>query len=369
MFGEFVSPQDPRWLQILNRTRHDFYHLPEYVTLAAEQEQGQPVAFYASDGDVAFLVPLLIRDVPAYLGAEPGWKDAVSPYGYPTPLLVATDDPIMLQRFFDAFCHAAAEQSIVTAFLRLHPLLTLPMDCFATHGELVNHGKTVCVDLTLPDETRWKEIRENHRRDIRKLRKSGFHTEIDNWDYFRDFIDIYTQSMERCCADEYYFFSDTYFTRLRQVLADRLHLCAVLSENGDVAAAGLFTAVDEIVQYHLGGTADECLRLSPAKMMFEAVSRWAKETGNSVLHLGGGVGCSDDSLFRFKAGFSNWTTDFYTFRMVLDQEKYSTLNRLWQEHCNGYEEDSDFFPKYRVDCGHLPDYQTPTSQITGLLDS
>jgi CelD/BcsL family acetyltransferase involved in cellulose biosynthesis len=352
MFGEFISPQDSKWSQLLGRTRHDFYHLPEYVALAAGHEEGQPAAFYAYEGDAAFLVPLLIQDVPAYLGAPPGWKDAKSPYGYPTPLLVAADDPITLQRFFEVFRRAAAEQCIVTAFLRLHPLLPLPIHGSATCDELVRHGETVCIDLTLPEETIWKDMRENHRRDIRKLNKIGFRVEIDRWEYFQAFIDIYVQSMERCCADEFYFFDDEYFTGLRQALAERLHLCTVLSATGDVAAAGLFTAVHGIVQYHLGGTTNECLRLSPTKLMFDALFRWAKDAGNTVFHLGGGVGCSDDSLFRFKAGFSEWTTDFYTYRMVLDQEKYIELNRMWQERCNDQGGDPGFFPRYRVGLGH-----------------
>jgi hypothetical protein len=359
LIAEFIDTKDPRWRQFLVNTQHDFYHLPDYIEFAARYEGGTPVAFLAKEQDAALLAPLLIRELPASLGAPNDWCDAATPYGYPTPLLVPEGNATALERFLAAFHQVGRERGIITAFFRLHPLLPLPEKALLDNGTLVEHGQTISIDLSLPLQEMWTQTSRNHRQNIRKLLRTGFQVELDRWEYLEDFIAIYRQTMERCEAEDFFYFSDSYFTDLRTVLGEDLHIWAVISPQKEVAAGGLFSAVGGIVQAHLAGTADKYLHYAPAKLMFDSARRWAKETGNTVMHLGGGVGCDDDSLFRFKAGFSKWTTDFYTFRMVLDQEKYTTLNGSWQKRCAGHEEDPDFFPKYRINCNQLPHHQGP----------
>ena len=51
-------------------------------------------------------------------------------------------------------------------------------------------------------------------------------------------------------------------------------------------------------------------RERPTKLMLHFVRTWAKDRGLRRLRLGGGVGGKEDSLYRFKAGFS---TDRHAF--------------------------------------------------------
>ena len=347
MKAEFISPQDSRWLEVLYRARHDFYHLPDYVELCARHEGGEPIAFYAESGGAAFLAPVLIHDVPAALGAPVGWVDAATPYGYSTPILAPASDAPSLESFLDVFRQVGVEHGIVTAFFRLHPLLPLPQSALSKYGELIRHGHTVSIDLTLPFEDIWSQTRTNHKRDIRKLQRDGFQPYMDRWELLGEFITIYEQTMERLAASEFYFFSHDYFTELQTALGERLHICSILAPTGETAAAGLFTSNDGIVQYHLGATNEDYLNRAPSKLMFEHVRRWAKEAGSHVLHLGGGVGGYEDSLFLFKAGFSKLRNDYYTYRMVLDEEKYAVLNATRRELGALPEDDSEFFPVYR----------------------
>ena len=67
-------------------------------------------------------------------------------------------------------------------------------------------------------------------------------------------------------------------------------------------AAGLFFERQGIVQYHLSGSRRPALRRQPTKLMMDDMVAWAQARGNRVLHLGGGVGGREDSLFHFKAG-------------------------------------------------------------------
>jgi hypothetical protein len=55
------------------------------------------------------------------------------------------------------------------------------------------------------------------------------------------------------------------------------------------------------------------------------VRRWGRERGDRVLHLGGGRGGREDSLFAFKSRFSKRRHPFYTGRWILDPQAYREL--------------------------------------------
>ncbi len=103
-----------------------------------------------------------------------------------------------------------------------------------------------------------------------------------------------------------------------------LHLC-VVEKAGVVAATGLFVETDGIVQYHLSGTGGDFRDIQPTKLMMHFARAWARERGDYVLHLGGGVGGAADSLMHFKTGFSPLRHVFTTLRVVIDEEEYHRL--------------------------------------------
>lgn len=346
--GVFLYPGDNRWSDFLRGVRHDVYHLPGYVALAARCEGGTPVAFYECDGEDAMLVPLLLRRVPQGLCHEGELWDAVSPYGYASPLFSRPDCSDACRRLMEVFIQVVRDQGFITLFLRLHPLLDGLFQTLSSMGNLVEHGNTVSIDLRRSPEELYREISNNHRRGIRKLFKAGFHAVLDAWEYYPDFVRIYRQTMARVDADEFYFFKGRYFEDLRKVLKSDLHLCSVLSPNGELAAAGLFTVVDGILEYHLGGSRDDYLDFAPSKMMFDFMRIWGRVQGARYFHLGGGVGGRNDSLFAFKAGFSSRLTPFHTFRLVLNQNLYSLLCTTWKKQTGLYGNKPNFFPLYRM---------------------
>ncbi|MBE9223907.1 GNAT family N-acetyltransferase [Phormidium sp. LEGE 05292] len=348
MLSEFILPCDPKWKRFLSLTFHDFYHLPEYVSLSAKYEQSQPIAFYGETDEAAFLVPLLTRKIPENLKAPDNWYDATTPYGYPTPLLIPPDDTSNLEMFLKSFREMGAASGMISAFFRLHPLLPQNLDVLAKFGTVVKHGQTVYIDLSSSVEEMWSQTTKNHRKDINKLTRLGFQALIDDWSFFDKFIALYRATMQRVSASEFYFFDESYFVELRSILGDRLHLCTILSPEGEVASSLLFISINGIVQTYLSGTFQKYLYLAPSKLEIDVIRRWAKENGNRLLHLGGGVGSRDDSLFKFKSGFSDLRSNFYTYRMIINPEKYTKLIQAWEEKY-GYSNDfdNDFFPLYR----------------------
>jgi hypothetical protein len=345
MQAELLSCSDPRWMEFLAGSRHDFYHLPAYVELCARHEGGEAAAFWAQEGEAAMLVPMVLRPLPEALDPDPGWRDSVAPYGYPCPLVRGEPGAGTMAAMLEAFREAGAAAGIVTAFLRLHPLLPLPETPFRAFGALIEHGATVYLDLSLPREELDRQTRVNHLADVRRLEREGFRVQLDPWDRLDDFIRIYEQTMRLRDADAFYYFSRDYYDDLRRSLDGHLHLCLVRGPEGEAAAAGLFTLIDGLVQFHLSGTSEAFRRAGPAKMMLIHMRDWAKGRGAGFLHLGGGVGCREDSLAFFKQGFSKLRARFQTFRMVLQPGVYQGLLRR-----RGLEPDTDaagFFPAYR----------------------
>jgi lipid II:glycine glycyltransferase (peptidoglycan interpeptide bridge formation enzyme) len=147
--------------------------------------------------------------------------------------------------------------------------------------------------------------------------------------------------MQRLDAGDSYHFPDEYFHDLKAALGPRLHLYSVLSPAGEMAAAGLFTEQNGIVQFHLSGTSGQYRKQAPSKLMLEEAILRSRAAGNHTLHLGGGLGASEDSLFLFKAGFSPLRARFATWRFVCDPARYATLTGDSPVSATGY------FPAYR----------------------
>jgi RimJ/RimL family protein N-acetyltransferase len=364
MRTELLGVDAPKWRTYLADTRHDFYHLPEYVALSALHEGGEPAAVHVSRGGAAMLLPFVVRPIPG------GGYDATSPYGYPGPLVSGTDDPTFLRDALIAALPSLASEGIVSLFLRLHPLLnaTPPEGV----GQLVRGGDTISIDLTLSAPELWRQTRANHRLQINRALRAGREPVLDEaWVHFDAFKRLYRTTMTRVAATPYYFFDEAYFDGLRAALGDRLRLW-IVEVDGVVATAALFVETCGILQYHLSGSDPAFAREGLMKLIVHFVRSWGKERGDTDLHLGGGVGSAADSLLQFKLGFSPRRHPFDTLRIVVDEGEYARLVRLYERELvqvrrSGTAEPAapgqNFFPAYRKpsDGDYLP--RPPASRV------
>jgi lipid II:glycine glycyltransferase (peptidoglycan interpeptide bridge formation enzyme) len=140
-----------------------------------------------------------------------------------------------------------------------------------------------------------------------------------------------------------YYFSKDYFYRFIEELPSTLFLAYY--EKKPISGS-LFTSCNGIVQPHLSATLNEYLRWSPLKLVWDCIRIDAIEKKEKWMHLGGGVSGADDSLFRFKAQFSDIRLVFKTWRYVHNQEAY---NRLVVEKYADNIPHSTFFPLYRLE--------------------
>jgi hypothetical protein len=334
---------------------YDVYHLPEYHLLSEPQERGRGVLFAYREGDALAAWPFVIREISAIDGLESagaGYSDMTSVYGYPGP--VWNTQAGMRDGFFARFQkvveNAAREMRIVSMFSRMNPVLG-NAGWIGDIGVLEKMGQTVSIDLTEPVEVQLRGYRKDHRDGIRKAGQRGcaaFHDA--SMAHFEEFIDLYHQTMTRVGAGARYFFDQKYFADLRTAMGAHLHLF-VASLADAPCAAGLFIHTGSIVQFHLSGSSPEGLKHAGSKLVVDEARKWAVAAGAHSLHLGGGVGSKEDSLFLFKSGFSGKRHDFLVWKNILQPELYRDLLRTRKEWLlgeGGELADDHFFPAYRA---------------------
>lgn len=355
MFVEILDLANPLWQETLLKVRHDTYHLPEYVAIEAKRNQTIGEALLATRGDKIFFVPYLLRscnDLGSYSESEAEIFDVLSPYGFPGILLSdsARKDPEFVQQAFREFQAGLKSRHVCSAFLRLHPILSDQFPELFPPDSLTDNGETVSVDLTLDEAQIWAHTRKGHKSTINKCKRLGLIGNTVNLaDYMDEFLAIYYETMDRVEAKDSYYFERDYFNDLLK-LGDAVHLVTVESDN-QIVCASIFFECCGIVQAHLGGTKTEFLPQSPFSLVFHHARLWAKSRGNEFMHIGGGLGGGKDKLSSFKTGFSRQRHQFFTMRLIIDEEKYDHLVALKAKTENipvAELTESNFFPAYRT---------------------
>jgi hypothetical protein len=351
---QVISLLDSLWLKTIAKLRHDIYHLPEYLYLESVRYNALAEAILIVEDDKIFFLPYLLRRCDDIF--EPSFTtqevfDVVSPYGYPGIVLseAAANDREFIKLAMNQLISTLRARGVCSAFFRLHPILNNGFNDIVSPDICNLNGETVSVTLKLSEAEIWSQTRPEYRTQINKLKRSGIAAKIVPFqEYIGEFISIYHETMDRVGAGRSYYFDDEYFSHFSK-LGEKVHLCMVESE-GRVSCSGIFTECCGIIQYHLGGTRNEFLKQAPSKLMFDYIRFWAKERGNEVLHLGGGVGGFQDSLYHFKAGFSKQRHTFLTLRIITDRTKYLELIELRAIFLKTEADKllvTDFFPVYR----------------------
>jgi len=348
-----LRPEDPRWAAMLGRRHHEFYHWPEYVGLEAKRMGGQPAALWVGGANGAWMLPVVLRnvaEVPGVSLSAAHWRDAVTPYGYPHPLYWVgdADEESYLDDALAALKIFLRSQGIVAVFARCSPLRRLSA-AHEKHGHVIAHGPCYWIDLNESAEALRSQMRKNYHYYLKALKRSGVKAHFAPLSQLPAFVGLYQQTMTRIGAAPWYFFDNQYFANLAMALGSSLRLCKV-EIGAHALAMGLFVASGGIVQYLFSGSDGQKQHpLSDAtKLMIEYVRDWAKEAGLHVFHLGGGFGAREDSLSEFKRGFTRHSSTFYTWRWVVDEDRYATLVAGWERAAGiGAGPIDGYFPAYR----------------------
>lgn len=329
------------WNELIGKaTIYDFYHCASYNNL---EKSGAPFLFVVQDEAGAFIaIPLLKRSIDGT-----GYFDCTSAYGYPGPFSNIKNlegKKELLQYFHDSLLKYAATENIVTIFSRLHPIIE-QAGFFNGLGEVVSLNKTVAIDLTLPLDMQRRQYRKSNKSEVNQLRKNGFVVkEAADKGEIDTFIAIYTDTMKRVNAHPYYFFDAEYFYNFLNS-EDYQSRLLLAFKDGEITAGAIFTVTKAIMQYHLAGTKEEYMKVTPMKLIIDEARLLGTDWGLQYLHLGGGVGGSEnDSLFAFKAGFSDLNFTYKVWKLVVDE---AVNNELVQVRSQTKAINKNYFPLYR----------------------
>lgn len=157
------------------------------------------------------------------------------------------------------------------------------------------------------------------------------------------FIEVYYHTMRDLGARDYYFFDRSYLAALLEATEFEATLVSARYQ-GTTIGAILIIMINGIMHYYLGGVDRRFMRLSPLKLLLAAGHELAIQ--NDIRHfvLGGGPHGLDDSLIRFKKGFSDLVYPFNVIKKVVDPVAYAELCA----NAGVSLQDSDFFPAYRA---------------------
>jgi hypothetical protein len=358
---QVLRASEPAWEDWLAEVPRDVYHSAAYHAYSSDSGEGDAYLVVAGDRDRWLAWPYLLRGIPdRRTGLPSGLTDVTSVYGYSGPLAWGcTPGEEFVEKAWLEILGVWRDQRVVSAFTRFHPLLgnealvssiRWPGDDGDHSAPVVPLGRTISIDLTLSDEEARADYSSSLRRQIKNYRAAGLTTTYDDGMVdLPEFTRLYHETMDRNDADGYYFFDLGQFRRLRDALGDHLHL--LVTRMGDeIGAACLFTEYGGIVQEHLMAASGAMAAISPYKVLIDDARAWAKARGNKVLHLGGGRGAREDSLFEFKRRFSSRRHAFYTGRWIVDREAYT---RLVDEHAAASTGNGQFLP------GYFPAYRAP----------
>lgn len=346
------SSQAEAWQEALSRQPlRDVYFTPEYHRVHEENGDGSARLFLASDRGRELFYPVMIRPIEAVAGhsLDETWFDIESVYGYTGPLSTTSDRGFLSEAWscFDSWCR---QNRVIAEFVRFNPLMDNFRFVDESHAVSLDR-QTVVVNLNCTVEELWESYSSSHRNKIRKAERNGLEcVELPPPQGIDRFRQLYSETMSRVEADEYYSFSDNYFNCLAQWPSDRLRLFAVRSEQR-VLAAALFLVSSEHIHYHLTGSSRNAMHLAPVPLLLHTVALWGLQRGYRTLHLGGGSTTDPrDRLFAFKASISKLRRSYFTGRRVRDPEVFDRLCSLWLKR-TGPASRPNYFLLYRLHPG------------------
>lgn len=330
--------ESKQWNAALNEMAVcDIYYTPEYLAAQEQIEEGEAwLAVWDGGalGRVAYA--FLKRRIPG----QQGLFDLTTPYGYGGPVHSGERDKTgtALAAFRQEFDHYCREQGVVSEFVRFHPLFE---NHFESDGLQVQYVRdTVVIELRDGNDP-MQSFPSKTRNMIRKAQKSEVTIEVTSGSgNCRNFIRLYTQTMQRREAANFYYFPDRFFESLLDGLVPKPVLLTAWCE-GKAIAAAMFLLYKRYLHYHFSGSDPVYLHLAPNDLIIYEASKIGAMSGAQFLHLGGGYSTPEDSLFKFKASFSPLRGHFFVGRKIHDPGTYERLTAISGPGTPG------FFPAYR----------------------
>ena len=344
MFEYFTLEQADQWEEIVKSFKnYDVYYLPGYVKAFEINGDGKACLLYYTNNSCRAINVVMLRDISKEYGLyldniNSPLYDITTPYGY-GGFIIEGDKYDSLKNEYIEF---AKKIGIVSEFVRFHPV-TKNYNTIPNLYEEIHLGETVCINTEDKSQI-WKNYTSKNRNTIRKAIKSGVKV---FWgrdiSLIKPFIEIYTATMKKDNATDYYYFKQDFFESILEDLKyNSLWFYAIKNEK--IIAMSIFMFSNGKMHYHLSASLKEYQHLAPTNLIINEAAMWANSNGIKALHLGGGLGSGQDSLYKFKKAFNRGDdTHFYIGKMIFNESAYQKLVELRKDSIINH----NFFPEYR----------------------
>jgi hypothetical protein len=317
------------WDGLLDRVGlRDAYLRRGYVEASCVLDGGRPTLLH-DGGDAVFACS--VRSVPAS-----DRLDVITPYGYGGPL-AAEGGP--LDAFWAGYEEWCAERSVVSTFVRFHPLYR---NHLAAPAEL--HLERLADTVAWPvggDADPAETLHRHHRRRVRKAEGEIEVVVRQGPARLDEFAALYEEGMKALGAASFYLFPREYWDRLAALGDGLVQVDGRL--DGELVAGTLCLASPPWLHYHLGAALGGGRSVGASHLLLLSAARWGHEHGCDVFHLGGGVGGSQDSLWEYKTRFApDGLVEAWVGKAVHDEAAYLELSGAETLDLSG------FFPAYRA---------------------
>lgn len=328
---------------------YDTYYMSGYTKSFHVHGDGEPLLFYYNDGIIKGINVSMKRSItedPLFKGAfdNESYFDLATPYGYGGWIIENTAQEISggLEALFQNYESWCSRNNIVSEFVRFHPVIE-NHNLVKGYYDVINLGRVVAMDLTSPD-TIWENISSKNRNVIRKAIKND--VKIYNGRFpniYKTFREIYNSTMDIDGAEEYYYFENPFYESICEELPENAQVFWA-EKDGAIIAASIMLECNGYMNYHLSGSLREYRHFAATNLLLYKAALWGSAHGLKTLHLGGGIGSDEDSLFKFKKSFyKGEPKQFHIGCKIFNPTVYHELTMRRA----GSIKNENFFPLYR----------------------
>lgn len=353
MFEIITLNNSAYWDKIVKSfVQFDVYYLSGYSKGFYVHGDGVPLLFYYHDTDIRGICVMIKRDISQIdcfkdRFEKEKWFDVVTPYGYGGFIFEGNLNAASLARFNEIYRNKLKEENIVSVFLRYHPQLQ-NANYVRDISPVIDLGKTIEMDLE-SEEVIWNNITPKNRTHIRKSIKNGVTIKHGkDLALFDQFMEIYNSTMDHNQAEDYYFFGKNFYESIHRDLFEYYEMFYA-EYKGEIIAMSIILFANNRMHYHLSGAKYEFRPLAPTNLLLYEAARWGSKQGFKSFHLGGGLGSSEDGLYKFKQAFNrNSGIQFSIGKQIILPEIYDKLVEIRKTKDIHFNATSSYFPLYRA---------------------
>ncbi|MDT2865749.1 lipid II:glycine glycyltransferase FemX [Vagococcus carniphilus] len=345
-----IDTDEDEWNNIvMSFDNYDVYYLYGYVKAFHQHGDGEPLLFYYDDNNTRAINVVMKRDISKdKIFYEKIKKDEYfdfsTPYGYGGFLIEGDKSDEAVSKLDKTYVDYCMNNHVVSEFTRFHPVINNVQLCKNMYV-CVDLSKTITIPLSSEKKV-WEIITGKNRNVIRKSIKSGVEVFWGRASELIDsFIPMYNETMDRDNALDYYYFDEKFYESLLNDLKYN-HLIFYAKHDGKVISMAVIIFANRQMHYHLSASNREYQHLSATNLLLYEAACWGRANNFNTLHLGGGLGSSEDNLFKFKKSFNkNSSTYFSIGKKIFDEKKYDELIKIRR---NEKIVNDNFFPYYRA---------------------